>query len=243
MATPFMNNLALANYNRTLMHWYELGDRVDPICTREIDETNKWLTGRWKRKWDSNFDLEYDFVFDGEDLTWDAVNRASGVDEPVHNLTGRWSTTWASNLRAIVQVQKFTRSSVWSPLEFVDAEDASDFDTDGEEYVDYINASDVEKDDTSVVGLDVDWCIIDGSSWFKNWDENWAFWAFSYSKKSRFIWCFALFVIWIVLILGMVFLFESSNSVIDYLDAFCCCTKLLYWVIVQSTQRLVFNYV
>lgn len=36
---------------------------------------------------------------DSEDLTWDAVSRASGVDEPIYNLRGKSSTSRASNSR------------------------------------------------------------------------------------------------------------------------------------------------
>lgn len=97
------------------------------------------------------------FCFDGEDLAWDAVSRASEVDEPIHNLRGHSFTTRVSNSRATVgSSSKSTGPAASIPLEVVD-EDASDPETDGEEYEDYISASDGEdEDDASIEGSDND---------------------------------------------------------------------------------------
>ncbi|CAH1453555.1 unnamed protein product [Lactuca virosa] len=50
-----------------------------PILLHEINESNEWLMGRMEE------DKEDDFVFEGEDLTWDVVEEASGVNEPYYS--------------------------------------------------------------------------------------------------------------------------------------------------------------
>lgn len=97
-------------------------------------------------------------MFDGEDLAWDAVSRASEVDEFIHNLRGQSFTTRVSNSRATVgSSSKSTGPAASISLEVVDVEDASDLEMDGEEYEDYISASDEEdEDDASIEGSDND---------------------------------------------------------------------------------------
>ena len=50
---------------------------MDPILLKDIDESNEWLLGRMDG--DSDDDA---LVFEDDNLTWAAVARASGVDEP-----------------------------------------------------------------------------------------------------------------------------------------------------------------
>lgn len=56
---------------------------VDPIALDDIDECNEWLMGRME-----NDEDEEDLVFFDDDLTWDAVGRASGANEPSHFTRG-----------------------------------------------------------------------------------------------------------------------------------------------------------
>ncbi|KAI8570188.1 hypothetical protein RHMOL_Rhmol01G0014200 [Rhododendron molle] len=46
--------------------------KFDPISLKNIDESNEWLIGK----------LEDELVFDGEDLDWNVVAEASGVEQP-----------------------------------------------------------------------------------------------------------------------------------------------------------------
>ncbi|KAI8563853.1 hypothetical protein RHMOL_Rhmol03G0141500 [Rhododendron molle] len=46
--------------------------KFDPISLKNIDESNEWLIGK----------LENELVFDGEDLDWNLVAEASGVEQP-----------------------------------------------------------------------------------------------------------------------------------------------------------------
>ena len=60
---------------------------MDPILLKEIDESNEWLLGRM----DGDSDDDDTFVFEGDNLTWAAVARASGADEPTYHTRRRAS--------------------------------------------------------------------------------------------------------------------------------------------------------
>ncbi|KAL8544351.1 hypothetical protein ACS0TY_004770 [Phlomoides rotata] len=81
-----MNDLVFVKYNRSLKRRYDSRDRVDPISLKEIDESNEWLGDR------SDEDDE-DFIFEGDDLTWNMVGEALGVDEPEYQTRGKRSST------------------------------------------------------------------------------------------------------------------------------------------------------
>ncbi|XP_021851342.2 uncharacterized protein [Spinacia oleracea] len=82
LAQSRLNDMVYVKYNRTLFRRYTRKDTIDPILLTEIDESNEWLLGRM----DDNEENENDddFVFDGEDLTWGAVDRASGANDPIY---------------------------------------------------------------------------------------------------------------------------------------------------------------
>ncbi|GER42567.1 hAT transposon superfamily [Striga asiatica] len=76
-----LNDLVYVKYNRALRLRYDGRDRIDPILLNEIKESNEWLLGKMEGESDGDDD---DLVFEGEDLTWDAVAKASGAEEPTY---------------------------------------------------------------------------------------------------------------------------------------------------------------
>ncbi|KAL8456590.1 hypothetical protein ACS0TY_034718 [Phlomoides rotata] len=78
-----MNDLVYVKYNRALKRRYEARGRLDPISLTNIDESNEWVTGRMED------DEEDELVFEGDDLMWGVVARASGVDEPAYDTRGK----------------------------------------------------------------------------------------------------------------------------------------------------------
>ena len=71
------NELVYIKYNRTLMKRYTERHTIDSIILKEIDDSNEWLMGRME----DEGAVEDDLVFDGDDLTWGDVARASGAEE------------------------------------------------------------------------------------------------------------------------------------------------------------------
>ena len=77
--------------NRALKRRREESTSMDPILLKDIDESNEWLLGRMDG--DSDDDT---LVFEDDNLTWAAVARASGADEPnyyTRRRTSQGSTT------------------------------------------------------------------------------------------------------------------------------------------------------
>ena len=72
-----LNDLVYIKYNRTLMKRYTECHTIDPIILKDIDDSNEWLIGRMEDEGAA----EYDLVFEGDDLTWGDVARASGAEE------------------------------------------------------------------------------------------------------------------------------------------------------------------
>ena len=77
MAQERLNDLVFVKYNRTLRKRYDNRDSIDPILLKDIDESNEWLLGRMEE--DSDGD---EFVFEDDTLTWSAVDRAAGANDP-----------------------------------------------------------------------------------------------------------------------------------------------------------------
>ena len=50
---------------------------IDPITLKDIDDNNKWLMGRMEDEGVAEDDL----MFEGDNLTWGDVARASGAEE------------------------------------------------------------------------------------------------------------------------------------------------------------------
>ena len=72
-----LNDLVYIKYNRTLMKRYTERHTIDPITLKDIDDSNEWLMGRMEDEGVAEDDL----VFEGDDLTWGDVVRASGAEE------------------------------------------------------------------------------------------------------------------------------------------------------------------
>ncbi|KAK1407750.1 hypothetical protein QVD17_39376 [Tagetes erecta] len=66
-----LQELAFVRYNNTLRYRRDSNVAYDPISLDHIDESNEWMTGR----------MEEDHVFEGEDLTYEAVGKAMGAGE------------------------------------------------------------------------------------------------------------------------------------------------------------------
>ncbi|KAH6793046.1 hAT dimerization domain-containing protein / transposase-like protein [Perilla frutescens var. hirtella] len=77
-------------YNRTLQRRYARKDTIDPILLDDIDESNEWLIGKMNE--DNSNEVE-DLVFEGDDLTWNVVSRATGANEPAYGTRGASKTT------------------------------------------------------------------------------------------------------------------------------------------------------
>ena len=72
-----LNDLVYIKYNRTLMKRYTKRHTIDPIILKDIEDSNEWLMGRMEDEGAAEDDL----VFEGDDLTWGDVARASGAEE------------------------------------------------------------------------------------------------------------------------------------------------------------------
>ncbi|KAL4584188.1 hypothetical protein LXL04_008780 [Taraxacum kok-saghyz] len=70
-----LNDLVYIKYNRALRRRYDMRDMIDPIILEDshIHDPFEWLA-----------DDDGGLVFEGDDLSWDVVAEAMGVDEPVH---------------------------------------------------------------------------------------------------------------------------------------------------------------
>ncbi|KAE8734614.1 hypothetical protein F3Y22_tig00000738pilonHSYRG00067 [Hibiscus syriacus] len=75
-----LNDMVYVKFNHSLQR---RNGTSDPIALDDIDESNEWLMGRME-----NDEDEEDLVFLDDDLTWDAVGRASGANEPSHFTRG-----------------------------------------------------------------------------------------------------------------------------------------------------------
>ena len=72
-----LNDLVYIKYNRTLMKRYIERHTINLIILKDIDDRNEWLMGRMEDEGAAEDDL----VFEGDDLTWGDVARASGAEE------------------------------------------------------------------------------------------------------------------------------------------------------------------
>ncbi|XP_023754955.1 uncharacterized protein LOC111903410 [Lactuca sativa] len=70
-----LNDLVYIKYNRALRRRYDMRDMIDPIILEDshIHDPFEWLASD-----------DDGLVFEGDDLRWDVVAEAMGVDEPVH---------------------------------------------------------------------------------------------------------------------------------------------------------------
>ena len=78
--------MVFVKYNRTLKRRSLRSVCVtrDPILLDEIDDSNEWLIGRMDGDSSDNDDL----VWGDDDLSWNVVNQAMGVEEPNYSTRG-----------------------------------------------------------------------------------------------------------------------------------------------------------
>ena len=78
--------MVFVKYNRTLKRRSLRSVCVtrDPILLDEIDDSNEWLIGRMDGDSSDNDDL----VWGDDDLSWNVVSQAMGVEEPSYSTRG-----------------------------------------------------------------------------------------------------------------------------------------------------------
>ncbi|KAJ0685123.1 putative transcription factor/ chromatin remodeling BED-type(Zn) family [Helianthus annuus] len=68
-----LNDMVYVKFNRAMERRHKKEGTADPILLEDIDESNEWLMGTMEDE-----EHDDDLVFEGEDLTWSEVGRASG---------------------------------------------------------------------------------------------------------------------------------------------------------------------
>ncbi|XP_073046708.1 uncharacterized protein [Primulina eburnea] len=145
-----LNDLVFIKYNRALRRRYDSRDTIDPIILTEVDDGNEWLLGRLE-------DEEPDFVHDGDDLTWQDVADAVGVDESPYTLrkpkgASKATPTSTGSSKAATSKSRGKRPiETSSTLNFID-DDEFDFDEESEEENDAERYAISNEED----GLDLD---------------------------------------------------------------------------------------
>ncbi|XP_057769513.1 uncharacterized protein LOC130989561 [Salvia miltiorrhiza] len=82
LAQDRLNHLVYVKYNRTLERRYKRKDTIDPILLEEIDDSNEWLLGHMD---EDSSNEDNDLVFGDDNLTWSAVSKASGANDPIYS--------------------------------------------------------------------------------------------------------------------------------------------------------------
>uniref|UniRef100_A0A2C9UVY3 Uncharacterized protein n=1 Tax=Manihot esculenta TaxID=3983 RepID=A0A2C9UVY3_MANES len=67
-----------------LRHQYDARDHNDLISLKYINESNEWLMGQMEEEIEND-----ELVFEDEDLTWNVVSDAMGVEEDIYNTRSR----------------------------------------------------------------------------------------------------------------------------------------------------------
>ena len=118
LAQSRLNDMVYVKFNRALRRRYQRKDTTDPILLKEIDESNEWLMGHM----DDEDGEEDDFAFDGDDLTWIVVDKASGASQPTYT-TRRTSMPSSSRDKGKGVAQSSTRTRPSSGLNLIDEDD------------------------------------------------------------------------------------------------------------------------
>lgn len=151
-----LNDLVYIKYNRALRRRYDARDTIDPII---LDDTNvqdphEWLMGVLE-------DEEDDLVHEGEDLSWNTVADAMGVDEPLHaTRTSSRQGGAGTSTSAPVRRGGGASTSRRRGRQLVDEEDDFDFGEESEEehdtsgYKDCVSGSESEGDEPEYEDLD-----------------------------------------------------------------------------------------
>ncbi|KAH7651020.1 Ribonuclease H-like protein [Dioscorea alata] len=115
-----LNDLVFVKYNRALKRRCDDHDHIDSISLQDIDEANEWLMGKLEEK-----QGDKEIVFGDDDLTWDAVERAVGVDENAYNTRGgrKRTNVIASSSRPSKGKDSASSTSLRTPLILRDGDD------------------------------------------------------------------------------------------------------------------------
>ena len=79
-----MQELVFIKYNQALKDRYDCLDKIDPVMLYNFNYHTKWLTREMGEMGEDGEPVE-EFVHENDDLTWDQVANASGVNEPIVN--------------------------------------------------------------------------------------------------------------------------------------------------------------
>ncbi|KAI8524207.1 hypothetical protein RHMOL_Rhmol13G0132200 [Rhododendron molle] len=109
--------------------------KFDPISLKNIDESNEWLIEK----------LEDELVFDSEDLDWNVVAEASGVEQP-SKVTR--STHKSTSSKKHSKASSFCADD-WEEEEF---DDTAISDEGEEEDVDRYRSNDEDEDEDEDIG-------------------------------------------------------------------------------------------
>ncbi|XP_058006708.1 uncharacterized protein LOC110645315 [Hevea brasiliensis] len=80
LAQQRLNDLVFVKYNQALRHRYDACHCIDPISLKDIDDSNEWLMGQMEEELEND-----ELVFEDDNLTWNAVVEAIGVEEDAYN--------------------------------------------------------------------------------------------------------------------------------------------------------------
>ncbi|XP_057965655.1 uncharacterized protein LOC131155937 [Malania oleifera] len=144
-----LNDLVFVKYNRTLRRRCDKRDTIDPILLKDIDGSNEWLIGRM----DGDSDEDDELVFEDDNLTWDFVARAAGLNNPPHHTRSRISTNMPSSSRGRGRASSSSATSArgrTTMLELVDEDEIqvdSVEETEEEKDVGENSSDDEEEDD------------------------------------------------------------------------------------------------
>ncbi|XP_019086262.1 PREDICTED: uncharacterized protein LOC104718701 [Camelina sativa] len=159
LALERLNDLVFVKYNRTLQRRYKLKDTIDPIILEDIDDCNEWLVGRM----DEESTVEYDLVFEDDDLTWDVVSKASGANEPNYLTRAKKTSSQSANRAKKGKIiasssnppPRSSQRSSTTPLTLIDEDDENEIEEDftGGDEDTQVDVEDVEYDVGLVVSL------------------------------------------------------------------------------------------
>ncbi|KAL4586316.1 hypothetical protein LXL04_010952 [Taraxacum kok-saghyz] len=126
LAQSRLNDMVYVKFNRALHRRSKREANLGPVLLDEIDESNEWLMGEMEE------DIDGNRVFEGEDLTWDLVEEASGVNEPVFQTRASKGRTPAQDKGGAGT----SRTPAPSKFRLIDEVDEEDFGLSGNEVED-----------------------------------------------------------------------------------------------------------
>ena len=117
---------------------------IDPISSKDIDDSNEWLMGRM----DGSSDEEEDCAFEDDSLTWSTIARVVEVEESVHHTRSAKGTSVKGKAKAKVSS---SQSKVSTPLTLTNEEEHIDFEEEYEEEDFGSDQYNVDDDDDDMI--------------------------------------------------------------------------------------------